>query len=118
MPPLQVSPQALEALSAEVRKGFEQRLVQFLHAHAPGFSTDQDDVWRGYERSARRVGLVAEQEIALYIYGCYVLGDDIAAHDGEFLDQVGEIADLDHRLVLIEERVLAYALTRELVDEP
>lgn len=115
---LQISPSALASLTEEVRKGFEQRLVKFLRTHAPGFRREAEEVWRGYERSARLAGLVAEQEVILYVYGCHVLGDDIALHEDEFLKQVGEIADLEHRLALIEERVLAYALAREMADGP
>lgn len=116
MPPLQVSPRALEALSAEVRKGFEQRLVRFLRQHATGFRQDEEDIWRGYERSARQIGFVTEQEIVFYIYGCYVLGDDIARHDAVFFEETAQLEDVDHRLVLIEERVLAYAVTREMIE--
>ena len=114
MHPLRVSSRAFEALSANVRAGFEQRLTSFLKLHAPNFRHEQDEAWRGYERSARKYGLVAEQEIALYVFGCYVLGDDIDRHETEFLEEVSNNDNVDHRLLLMEERILAYELAREM----
>ncbi len=113
---LQVSSGALTALTDEVRRRFEGRLVDFLRAHAPGFRPEAEAVWRGYERSARLIGLVTEQEIVLYVYGCYLLGDDIAAHDWDFFERAAELEDVGHRLVLIEERVLAFGVARELIE--
>lgn len=116
MPPLQVSACALEALSVQVRAGFEQRLLDFLAQHAPAFRREAEEVWRGYEHSARLVGLTTEQEIAIFIYGCFLLGDDIAKHDWDFFERAAELENAEHRLVRVEERVLAFALAREMIE--
>ncbi len=113
---VRISSRALSALSSEVEKGFEQRLLRFLATHAPGFRPEPESIWRGYERSARLVGLVTEQEIVLFVYGCYLLGDDIAALDWDFFERTAEVQDADHRLVLIEERVLAFGVAREMIE--
>jgi hypothetical protein len=115
---VRISPLAFGEFSRRSDLLFEKRLASFLKTNVPSriLRTSNINVdCRGIIDSANRNGLQTEALIVAYAYISSIVGKPLADVDGDFIRFLNSQGDDDIRLLLLEERALAYQLVAGII---